>query len=164
VVDACVFLLVTNCLWVFIILVGLVWTLTLRSRFRDQMAQNTLEAQRVRKFVWAVPFVLTMPGVVMGFGLTIGGVPSVFSYVVPWGSGAWVWSFWCCVLLVVAVQTYWLYFGRGAEFLVAHRSLIPGWIPSTPRRLKIFYGLVLAWNIVFFAALWLLCFWATYCL
>ena len=62
--------------------------------------------------------------IVIGVGILVGGVQTVFDYMNPREGNPYVILFHITVVVLWALFVMWIYFGEGAEFLARH----PGWL------------------------------------
>lgn len=65
-----------------------------------------------------------LPWLVMGAGILVGRVPSIFSYFNIPAGGPWVGAFHGSLILVWALGTYWMLLRGGAETFVRHPGLL----------------------------------------
>jgi len=84
-----------------------------------------------------------LPWVVMGVGIVVGGVHSVFAYFQPRDGNPFVLAWFGVVIALWLLGFYWLIARRGAEFLVEHPGLLRGF-PKSPAMIRFFYCLMVA--------------------
>ena len=85
----------------------------------------------------------SVPGVVMGLGVTIGGVPTVWHFFRPQDGNPWVLAFFATIFMLWTATTYWIIFGNGATEIVKHPGLFRSDIKS-PLAVKAIWLLCLA--------------------
>ncbi|MGD9366823.1 MAG: hypothetical protein PVH87_14070 [Desulfobacteraceae bacterium] len=71
-----------------------------------------------------IPFWMNIPWIVMGFGCTVGGVPSVWHYFRPSDGNPFVLAWFGSVFFLWIAGTIWLFFQNGAETLAKHPGAI----------------------------------------
>jgi hypothetical protein len=76
---------------------------------------------------------MTLPWVIMGVGITTGGVPGIFEYFRPAEGNPYVIAFYGALFLIWVLGTYWVFFRQGAELLVTHPGLFNRDFRSTAR-------------------------------
>src|SRR5262249_49359741 len=81
----------------------------------------------------------SLPWLVMGAGVLVGGVPSVTHFVRPAVGGPFVRAFWVVVYGWICLTGYWGIRGGGAEILARHPGLL-NVRTSSVRRLKWHFG------------------------
>lgn len=86
---------------------------------------------------------LSIPWLVMGFGIVWGGVPSIWHFLAPRLGNPYVLTWWVSWWVIVTVLTYWFLRGEGAELLVSHPGFFRG-TPSSPRLVKLLWLIFLA--------------------
>ena len=77
---------------------------------------------------------MNVPWVVMGFGCTVGGIPTVWHYFRPQDGNPYVLAWFASVFLLWIAGTYWLFLKGGAETLVKHPGAIHVHAPFTKSR------------------------------
>jgi hypothetical protein len=90
----------------------------------------------------------TLPWVVMGIGIVLGGIPEIVYFLHPRTTNPYVLAWWGTYWLVVGFITHWMLFRGGAEMMIAH----PGFVRArsiTPKGLKLYWLLALAGSVVF---------------
>ena len=87
--------------------------------FRTQkMAEGNVERQAAYARILRVYHTgLIIPFVVMGFGIVVGGVPTMFHFFRPQDGNPFVLAFFASILLLWAASAYWVFFRGGAETL-----------------------------------------------
>ena len=64
-----------------------------------------------------------LPWIVMGVGITVGGVSSIWDYFNPREGNLYVLAFFITVILIWVLGSYWLFVRNGAVELAAHPGL-----------------------------------------
>jgi len=76
-----------------------------------------------------------LPWLVMGAGIVLGGVPSVFHYFNP-RNGPFVIAFYVTIVILWIASFYWIFFRGGAEDLINHPGMLnfplqkPFWVKA----------------------------------
>jgi hypothetical protein len=129
---------------------GVVWWV--RSRPHRLADPSLAEGYRslIRGFViWA-----NLPWLVMGTGIAIGGVPSVFHYFRPREGGPFVHAWYASLVFVLLAGTHWVFRLGGAEILVRYPGLSN--IPLTsPGLVRTLWLLVVLGSLFFYTLLYL---------
>jgi hypothetical protein len=95
-----------------------------------------------------------LPWVLMGFAIETGRVHSIFSFFRPRDGNPFVLVWFALVIAEWILGFWWLFFRRGAEFLVDH----PGFMryeAKSPTRLKVFYCLMILGGIFGLTIMWM---------
>ena len=90
----------------------------------------------------------------MGFAIEFGGVRSMFSFFRPRDGNPFVLAWFTLVIAEWILGFWWLFFRRGAEFLVEHPGFI-GYEAKSPATLKVFYCLTILGGIFAFTLMWM---------
>lgn len=88
-----------------------------------------------------------IPWLVMGLGITTGGVPSTWDYFRPKDGNPWVISWFASVFGIWALGTYWLIVRSGAEMLAEHPGMFNVDLKS-PRTIKLIWLACLAGGVL----------------
>ena len=94
-----------------------------------------------------------LPWIVMGVGLELGGLPSIWSYFRPRDGNPFVLAFFFVVFALWILGFWWLFFARGAEFLAEHPGVLRGF-PHSPAMIRIYYCLGLIGGIFGVCFMW----------
>ncbi|HXK22276.1 MAG TPA: hypothetical protein VMS55_06310 [Myxococcota bacterium] len=88
-----------------------------------------------------------LPWLVMGFGVLTGRVSSMFDYLQPSAGNPFVLLWWGLMAALLALGTWWIFAGSGAELLERHPGvyMVPAWPAS---KLRLFWLGLVAWNVV----------------
>lgn len=88
---------------------------------------------------------MSLPWFVMGAGILLGGVPSIWHFLAPQSGNPYVLAWWMIWWAIVAFVTHWIVVRGGAEMLISHPGFLRG-NPSNPKLIKFFWLLMLAAN------------------
>lgn len=140
--------------WLLFILVtclnGAIW----RWRARKYISANPALGPGYRRLIRGLLLFGNLPWLVMGLGILVGGVPTVWHYFNP-RNGPAVLIWYITVVALWVASFYWLFFRHGAELLLAHPGLLN--LPSDrPWVLKGYFLLCLAGGV---AGLLMMVFW-----
>jgi hypothetical protein len=94
-----------------------------------------------------------LPWIVMGVGLELGGLPSIISYFRPRDGNPFVLAFFGVVIAQWVLGFWWLFFARGAQFLVEHPGVFRG-SPRSPNIIRLFYCLSVSGGIIAVFVMW----------
>ena len=127
--------------------------LYLKIHSREHIRQRPELAAGYRRLIRGYLFWSNLPWLVMGVGLEIGGLPSIFSYFRPRDGNPFVLAFFVVVVVLWILSFWWLFFARGAEFLVEHPGVFGG-LPRSPTAIRIYCSLCLAGGIAGLFFIW----------
>lgn len=116
-----------------------------RSRSRKHIESNPELAEGYGSLIRGFMIWGNIPWIVMGVGLTAGGVPSVWHYFRPMDGNPHVLAWFASIFFIWLMGTYWLFLQDGAEKLAKH----PGFIKAS------FVGEISSANAIKF--IWVLC-------
>jgi hypothetical protein len=137
------FFLIARNFWLIGMLFALINTAIYRSRFRNQIALHPERSEGYQHFIFGYLIVNFLLLGIMGLGITIGGVATVFDFLNPRNGNFFILAFHGTIVALWMVGVIWIFFRGGAEFFVKH----PGTLNST---------VTAAWQIKIFAAIALL--------
>jgi hypothetical protein len=106
-----IFLMFSKYFWVAAIVVT-----CLNAIIMSLFMQGAKAGERI-KMMFNLGFWLNVPWIVMGFGCTLGGVPSLWHYLRPRDGEPFVLAWWASVLVLYVVSFYWMFIGGGAAKL-----------------------------------------------
>lgn len=109
------------------------------------------------KVALGAAFWLNVPWIVMGFGSTIGGVPSIWHYFKPRDGNPFVLAWWAAILAVYVISSYWIFIGNGAAKLAWIGQMYDDSVKSAIRSelgVKIVFLLMLTGGIIAGVAMW----------
>jgi len=113
--------------WVVLLAFAVANAFRQRRRVRERVREDpSLEPGTRRSFVRSLVFG-SLPWLVMGLGIVVGGVEGVQDYLHPRRVNPWVLLFWGTTLLLWAWGVVWVFFLGGAQKLVDHPEL--GYFP-----------------------------------
>ena len=146
--DAVFFTLMSRYFWAICLGVNtlnavILW---LRSRpYRQQNPALTAGYVTLTRGYWIV---MTLPWVAMGYGVLVGGVPSIWHFLYP-SSGnpyvlAWRGVYWLTIIFVMQ----WDLLRGGAEMMASYPGFLRG-NPKNPKHIKLFWLLMVAGSATF---------------
>lgn len=89
-------------------------------RAAPAMAQNPELQEGYNRLFSGYAAAMILPWLVMGLGIWLGGVPSIWHYFRPQDSHPWVLAWWGTLIGLQLVLFLWVFFQGGADFLAAH--------------------------------------------
>ena len=128
--------------WVLAIACNVVNFFIFKARFKQYVQQRPELVDGYKKYFLGFLFWSSLPWIVMGVGIVIGGVPNVFSYFHPQDSNPFIRAWFGSLILMWLLGFYWLFARRGAEFLMSHPGLFNHSLDSVTK-IKGFYCLTL---------------------
>lgn len=155
-----IFKVMTKYFWLAALIVTAINVLAMRRRGAKLYKDDEEELQRFSEFLWWFGLWLGLPWIVMGVGITVGGVPGVWHYFRPRDGNFWVLAWWVSVLLMWAYTFYWVYLGGGAEKLAKYEVV---WYHGLGKRgpvkstlkIKLAVGAMLAGGIIAGIVMWM---------
>lgn len=123
----------------------------IRSRAREAIARNPDLKEGYEKIFRGYLIYLNIPWVVMGIGILVGGVSSVFDYFNPRAGNPFVLVFHLSIIILWLLSIIWVYFRGGAEFLVAHPGVVN---IKSALVLKFLFALMLLGGVIALIAMW----------
>src|SRR6266550_3906914 len=139
--------------WLMFVVVTCINVLYLKSYSREQIRRRPELATGYRKLIRGYLFWGNLPWIVMGVGLELGGLPSIFSYFRPRDGNPFVLAFFGVVIAEWVLSLWWLFFARGAEFLVEYPGVLRGF-PRSATLIRIYYCLGVAGGIAGVLFMW----------
>ena len=133
--------------WLVFVVVTVANALILRLRSRPHIRECPELAPGYQRLFTGVLFWGSLPWLVMGIGIELGGVHSIFLYFRPRDGNPFVLAWFSVVVALWLTGFYWIFARRGAEFLIEHPGLLSG-DPKSPARIRFFYCLMVAGGIV----------------
>ena len=127
--------------------------LYLKFHSRERIRQQPELAAGYQRLIWGYLFWGNLPWIIMGLGLELGGLPSIFSYFRPRNGNPFVLAFFIIVFAVWILGFWWLFLARGAEFLVEHPGVLTGF-PLNPTLIRLYYCLGIAGGIAAVLFMW----------
>lgn len=133
--------------WLLAILSMFLKAYSIRRKADKKIALNPELEDGYRKIIKGYLVWGNIPWVVMGIGITIGGVPSVFHYLNFNSSNPYILAFFISVFFISIMGTYWILFKDGAEMIAKHPTLLSYDVKS-PMQIKIFWSICVVGGIV----------------
>jgi len=133
--------------WLMFVAVTVANAVILKFRSMAYIRQRPELADGYRRLFWGILLLGNLPWLVMGFGLEVGGVPGMFSYIRPRDGNPFVLTFIASVGMLWILGFYWIFARRGAEFLIDHPGLFRG-NPQSPAMIRVFYCLAIAGGMI----------------
>lgn len=121
--------------------------LVIKFRSRSLIAQRPELASGYRRLFWGYLTFLSLPWLVMGYGIELGGIPNMFSFFRPREGNPIVLTFFATTVVLWILALYWLFARQGAEFLIEHPGVFRG-IPQNPTFIKAWFCLAIAGGVV----------------
>lgn len=129
--------------WLVALVVAGLNTVILWWRSRAYIAQNPALAPGYATLLRGYFVCLSLPWVVMGVGVVMGGIPNVAYFFYPRTGNPYVIAWWVVYWLLAAFVTYWIVQRGGAEMLVSHPGFLRG-NPTNPKTVKLTWLVLLA--------------------
>lgn len=154
------FSLMAKYFWLIAIAVTCINWFSFKKRVQKHIAENQQLAEGYEALLKGYLVWMNIPWIVMGFGCTIGGVPSVLHYFRPRDGNPFVLAWFGSVFFLWIAGTFWLFFKNGAETLAKHpgaiefRTGFKGKHISNPTMIKALWLLCLVCGIIGFVILW----------
>lgn len=112
------FHLIERYLWIIGLLFAFLNNYSLRSQAKQRTALHPELVENYRRYVLGDLIFYSAPWLVMGIGILIGGVPSVFDFLKPCSGNPFVIAFHLTVILLVVGVACWVWFWGGAQGLI----------------------------------------------
>jgi len=123
-------------IWIGFIAVTVITAVAWWWRGRKHVAQRPELAKGYRRLIRAFVLWANLPWVVMGLGLTVGGVKSVGAYLEPSEANPWVVACYLSIIVLWALSLWWVFRRGGAQQLVDHPGLL-SFSPKKPEHVKL---------------------------
>ncbi|MEA5597326.1 hypothetical protein [Rivularia sp. UHCC 0363] len=145
---------VINQFWLLAILVNavnaLIWWFRAQPHIQNNSALRVGYTKLIRGFFLGT----TAPWLVMGLGMTAGGIANIADYWVLQTKNPFVVAWWISIWTVILLLSYWIWFRGGAESLIKYPGLLSG-SPNSPQAIKRMWllavmGSVIAVGVAFF--------------
>jgi hypothetical protein len=140
--------------WLFMLLGVALSTGYLWFRARNRIAKNPDLKEGYNRLFKGFFISMSIPWLVMGIGIILGGVSSFVDFSQPKGGNPFVLGFWLTVFLLLMLGVWWVYFREGAEFLAKHPGGLGAEITS-PILVKLYFGVMCIVGIVVLVTLWI---------
>ncbi len=141
--DETYFTLIIRYFWVLGILFAALNAFIQWQRVQSQIKVNPALRPGYYQMLKGYWLILTLPWVVMGLGIMIGDVPSIFHFLAPKTTNPYVLAWWGVYWLSHGFVSYWILFGNGARMLIDHPGFLRG-TPQNPAIIKLLAALALA--------------------
>ena len=97
---------------------------------------------------------MSIPWIVMGIGMTIGGISNIADYFYPRAGNQFVIAWWVSLWALILLFSYWVWFRGGAEQLIKYPGLLQG-NPTNPKTIKlmslvVFISGIVSSGVIFF--------------
>jgi hypothetical protein len=130
-------------MWMLFVAVTAANALGVWRRSRSVIAARPEKADGYQQLIRGVLFWGNLPWLVMGLGIELGAVDSVFAYFRPMNGNPYVLAWFVVVISEWLLGAYWIVTRRGAEFLFEHPGLLQG-EPESPAAIRTGYCLIIA--------------------
>lgn len=147
--------------WIAFIAVTCINAWIYKKRSRYYIEKNPDLAEGYAKLIRGYLIWLNIPWVIMGLGLTVGGVPSMAHYFQPKDGNPFVLAWFASVFLLWILGTFWLFFKGGAKTLAKYPGAIEFHSPfskteeiTSPAVIKLIWCVCLLGGIVGVVMLW----------
>jgi hypothetical protein len=110
--------------WVFLLAGTLLNVPCLWRRARPRIAEHPELATGYRRLIREFAFWVSLPWLVMGFGVVVGSVPTIFNFLSPVAGGPFVWAWWLVIYAEFLLVLYWVVFRSGAEVLACYPGVL----------------------------------------
>jgi len=101
-----------------------------------------------RYLIW-----MNIPWVVMGTGMIIGKVPSLWHFFKPRDGNPYVLAWFGSLIVLMVAITYWIFFRGGAEILIKHHGVL-SISTSNPMVIKLFWLMFLSVGLLVIVMTW----------
>jgi hypothetical protein len=136
-----------NYFWLLAILVNGINASILWVRSQPSIRKNPNLRSGYIAIIRSLALGLTVPWVVMGIGLTGGGVSKLADYFYPRAGNIFVLAWWVSLWGVILLYSSWILFRGGAKMLIDYPGLFRG-SPSSPQTIKLMCLLSLLSSVV----------------
>jgi hypothetical protein len=128
--------------WLMFVAMTCINVLYLKTHSREQIRQRPELAAGYRKLIRGYLFWGNCPGLSWASDWSLAGCPA-FSRIFAHARNPFVLAFFCVVIAEWILSLWWLFFARGAEFLVEHPGVLRGF-PRSPTLIRLYYCLCVA--------------------
>ena len=130
-------------LWLLFVGVALLNAVLLWLQFRQRSAERPDLAAGYRRYLTGYALGLSLPWLVMGYGIEVGGVPQMFSFLQRPDSNPYVMAFHAVITVELVLLCAWVFLYGGAEFLLSHPGTLGRNNPKTATMIRISFALIL---------------------
>ena len=141
-------------LWLLFIVVGVINLVSVWRNLQGLIAQRPDLAQGYRRYFLGVAVFLTLPWLIMGVGIEVGGVPNLFGFLSLRDRNPYVIAFHAALTAMLVLTCYWVFLRRGAEFLVEHPGLTGRRSPTSIAGIRAFWAFMLVFWFVMLVLRW----------
>lgn len=143
-----IFRLLSEYFWAVAIIVSALNIFGLRQNGKRLFAEDAEELDKFNKFISRFGFWLLFPWVVMGIGVEVGGVETIWHFFRPREGNFFVIVWWAGLYSWWLYTLYWLIFAGGAEKLVKYqvvyyRSFGKSGPVKSPLKIKLLVGVMI---------------------
>jgi len=124
--------------WLVFVVVTTLNALILRVRSRSRIRERPALAPGYHRLFLGILIWENLPWLVMGIGIELGGVPTMFSYFNPGSGNPFILAWYAVIAGLWSLGFYWLFFRGGAAFLVEHPGVFRIDLGS-PTTVKVWY-------------------------
>ena len=147
------FYVFTRYFWIFAIIVTSIPVPMARQASKYYIRQDSDLAPGYRKLFRRYLLWMNIPWVVMGIGVIIGKVPSLWHFFKPRDGNPYVLAWFASLVLLMVVVSYWIFFRGGAEMLIKHHGVL-SISTSNPTVIKLFWLMFLGVGLVVMVTMW----------
>ena len=140
--------------WLIFLLIGAVNLLGVWRALQGRIAARPDLARGYRLYFFGVAAYLTLPWLLMGVGIEIGGVPNLFAFLSLRDRNPYVIAFHAGLTVMLVLTCYWIFLRRGAEFLVEHPGLLGRRSPQSTVGIRAFWAFMLVFWFVMLVLRW----------
>ena len=129
--------------WLICLLVTWLNTVIFKVRSQSHIRDNPALAPGYATLIRGFLVCSSLPWLVMGFGIVVGDVPTIWHFLYPNTSDPYVLAWWITYWLTIGFVAYWVILCGGAKIMVSHPGFLRG-NPTNPQLIKLFWLLALA--------------------
>jgi hypothetical protein len=139
--------------WLIALAVTFVNAVIWRRRAQPFLQKHPDREEGVRVILRGWVTFLSIPWVVMGIGIVLGGVPGVFSYFSPRTGGPFVLAWWGSNFVLWLLAGFWLFAMDGAEKLIKYNAPL-NLRTENPSMVKLYFVISVIAGAIAFTLLW----------
>ncbi len=129
---------ITRGFWLVFLFALVVRVVKLQNRARRRIEYDPSLAEGYRQFFRYLSLLSALPWIVMGIGIFIGNVPTIFHFIDPKDGNPFVLAFQFALIFPSILFGLWIYFWDGAEFFVEYVDpIIDGFLANRNSTLKV---------------------------
>ena len=147
--------------WVGGILATIINAFVMRHRSKEFIVASPELTPGYNKLFYGMMFFGNIPWIIAGIGVLIGTTDGIFDYLNPRDLNPMVLIFHFSIIILWILFVWWIYFGRGAEFIEDHPGFLQVHLfgrmysPSA-RQIKVLFPLILIGGIACMILLWMI--------